>query len=363
MKTKKAIILFSTLILGFFGSLFTPSRIFADDITDVTVSLSDEATNVATDVEIQFTLPTTLTGSPIIELSYEYNSGNGFTGGTSLTNSDVAVSAGTSGDLNPTVNEALNGYLEIGLGTFANAGETLTINIGTSAGGTNQLTTPTTSGNYNWSITIDTDGTEITYDTGAGLAYVADDNDITIIANVTKVIDLELYQAGTTNKLGNPNTVNLGDLSVNSVKTTNYNIGYSTNNELGVTIQVEDISSTGPTATSGGLNKISGTIGNSIICSGTNCNDDGTTGVTAGSEEYGFYISNTGNCGGATANSSYGTQHQAIPTTATTFFSNSAVCDKNLVANHIEVTHAASMADNTAAGSYQQTISYTAYTN
>ena len=316
----------------------------AASLTDVTVSLSNENTGVTSTVTLTFTPNTAVSNGTVLEITYDTD----FTGGASLTDSDVSVS-GTN-ITSSTESDFAAGYFKSTLTTSANVTTTITITVGN----TNFLTNPSSSGNYNWSITANIGGSGSTYDYGAGLAYVADDNDVTVSATVPPTIDMELYQTGTDTELTDPNTCSLGVLSLNQVSTCTYDIGTGTNNSSGVTIQV---------TSDGALDDGSGNDINA--CSGTNCDSDGTAAVTAGSEEYGFYISDNGG-GEYTASGSYGTAHQPVPTSATTFATSSTTgsgTNTGQSAQRLEVTHAASMDTATVVGSYDQVVTYTAYTN
>ncbi len=90
-----------------------------------------------------------------------------------------------------------------------------------------------------------------------------------------------------------------------------------------------------------------------------------TGAVTSGEEEYGFYLSELGG-GEYTAAGSYSTQHQAVPTSVTLIASTSTTGSGTTVGSssqHLEITHAASMSTSTIVGSYNQVVTYTAYTN
>jgi hypothetical protein len=307
------------------------SPVKAASLTDVTVSLSPDTVSTATTMTITFTPATALSDGAVLEVTYDTD----FTGGASLTDADITVS-GTNIS-SSTESNFDNGYFKSTLTTSADVTTTVTITIGN----TNKLTNPANAGNYNVSVTADPDGSGSSYDTGAGLAYVADDNDVTVTAVVPPVIDMEIYEA---NSDTTTNTCKLGVLSLNKVNTCSYDVAGATNNASGMTVKV---------TSDGALDDGSGNDINAVA--------DGT--VTAGSEEYGFEITDDGSSdqwdGG-----SYETSDSAVPTSETTFATTSSTIDGiNTQADRLEVTHKASMATDTVSGSYDQVVTYTAYTN
>jgi hypothetical protein len=336
----KSLLQKATAILTAGATMIAPlalsARTIAASLTDVTVSLSNEATSATGDMTITFTPNTAITNGTVIEVTYD----NLFTGGAAITDADVSV---TGTNISSSVeSDFSDGYFRSVLTTTGSVTTAVTIVIG----GVNQLSNPASSGNYNVSVIADIGGLGA-YDFGAGLAYVADDNDVTVSAVVPPVIDLELYQTGTDTELTDPNSCNLGVLSLSQVKDCNYDVGFATNNTAGLTVMV---------TSDGTLND---GLGNDIDAIA-----DGT--VTAGSEEYGFTISDIGAGCSASAQANYGTQDEPVPTAATNFISSTDVCNGTTAgqaAKRAEVTHKASMDTDTIVGSYDQVVTYTAYTN
>jgi len=121
-------------------------------------------------------------------------------------------------------------------------------------------------------------------------------------------------------------------------------VGTGTNNTGGLTVKVNS---------------------DGLMVNGGDDIDNSTGAVTSGQEEYGFYISDDGVSNNWVEQGSFATQHQAVPTSETAF----AVININhdyIAASadeHLEVTHAASMDAATVVGTYQQVVTYTAYTN
>lgn len=313
------------------------SRTIAASLTDVQVALANESVSATDNVTVTFTPNTAITNGTVIEVTYDTL----FTGGASLTDADVTVTGtNISGS---TETGFANGYFRSTLATTGNVTTPVTIAIN----GANELTSPASSGNYNFSVTVNIGGSGTTYDYGAGLAYVANDNDVTVSAVVPPVIDMELYQTGTDTELTDPNSCSLGVLSLASVKNCNYDVGFATNNPTGLTIKVNRDAV---------MNDGSGNDINDVA--------DGT--ITAGSEEYGFTISDIGAGCSASAQGNYGTQDEPVPAAASNFIVSSAVCNGTTAgqsAKRAEVTHKASMDTNTVVGNYDQVVTYTAYTN
>ncbi|MBD3363123.1 hypothetical protein GF362_05365 [Candidatus Dojkabacteria bacterium] len=343
---KKSIAVF-TCIAIFVMPLLTgfPKHAYAATLTDVSVSLTNESVSSTDNIVITFTPNTAISSGSILEIAYEEDSAgpDGFDGGAQLTNGDVVVT-GTN-ITSSTESDFADGYFKSTIQASANVTTTVTITID----GANELTNPTASGNFNFSVSVDIGGAGSTYDYGAGLAYVGDDNDVEITAIVPPVIDMELYQTGTDSELVDPNTCSLGTLSLNHVKDCDYDLGYATNNTAGLTVQVER----------DGL--LDDGLGNDI-----NNVTDGA--VTAGIEEYGFQITDpgAGNCY-TTLTSSYDDgSDEEVPAGPANFFITDATCNGTTVgqsAERIEVSHRASMDTNTIVGSYDQLVTYTAYTN
>lgn len=298
-------------------------------LTDITVTPAALTVSTATNVTLTFTPVTAITNGTILEFSYSTS----FTGGAALANADVAIT-GTN-ITGKTCTGFIAGYFRCTLTTAGSVSTTVT----TVVGGTNQLSNPATAGNYSWSVSANIGGTGSTYDTGAGLAYIASENQVLVRAIVPPVLALDLYDAGTTTLMTNPNTCSLGVLSVNAVNTCAYNVGVGTNSSTGATVRVN----AGGQMTNGSVNL-------------TNASGP----ITAGTEAYGFYISTAGSR--FTPSGSYGTAYQTVPTSATDFATSTLTSDKATLAHHFTVTHGATMSTATTTGTYTQTVFYTAFT-
>lgn len=339
-KTKKVLLGSLTLVLMLgivvWGGIKNPAKAAA--LNNISVSLVSNAVSTPSNVTLAFTVNTAFTASTIVTVAYD----TAFTGGASLTNSDIAVTGATC-----TASNFVAGSFRLSCGTASN-GAAISVVIGA----TNKLTTPSTQGNYSFSLVADIGGAGTTYDSGAGLAYIARENEVEVTAVVAPVIDLELYQQNSTSLLANtapnPNSCALGVLTIATVNTCIYDIGFGTNNSAGMTVRV---------IADGLLNTAGGADIDNVA--------DGT--VSAGSEEYGFRLTDNGTgCGTVTVGGTYGSQDNAVPTTVATLFSNNTVCDGSASVNttqRAEVTHKASVSAATQVGSYNQLVTYTAFTN
>ncbi len=329
-----------SLLIAPFATNF--SNVYAASLTDVEVTLTNETTSATDNAVITFTPNTAISNGSVIEIAYDQASAgpNGFDGGAELTNADITVS-GTN-ITSSAESDFADGYFKSTLTTSADVTTVVTITID----GTNELTNPTAAGNFNFSVVVDIGGAGTTYDYGAGLAYVANDNDVTVTAVVPPILDMELYQTGSDSELVDPNSCDLGVLSLNTVKSCNYDIGFATNNTAGLTINV---------------------VRDALLNSGTNDIDDVSDGaVSAGNEEYGFQITDIGAGCSAIAQGNYGSQDEPVPGSTANFIVSSAVCNGTTAgqsAKRAEVTHSASMDTDTIVGAYDQIVTYTAFTN
>lgn len=326
---KQILSLVAILSLIVYPLVGTINFVSAAALTDITVTPDSLAVSTLVDVTLTFTPNTAITNGSILEFSYSTS----FTGGASLVDADIAIT-GTN-ITSKVCTGFVAGYFRC---TLTTSGSVTTL-ITTVIGNTNQLTSPSSAGNYSFSVTADIGGTGSTYDSGAGLAYIADENEVIIRAVVPPVLALDLYNAGTNTLMSNPNTCNLGVLSINAVNTCAYNVGVGTNNTAGAKVRVY----AGGAFTNGSVNMT---------------NASGA--ISAGTEAYGFYISTNGSR--FTPSGSYGSAYQTVPTVETDFATSTQTSDKATTAQHFTVTHGATMGTATATGTYTQTVFYTAYT-
>lgn len=312
----------------------------AASLTDVSVALDDDVAGNQALITITFTPVTAITTGSILEVTYD----TGFTG--VLLDADVAV---TGTNITSTVeSDFATGYFKSTLTTSGSVTTEVTITIADT-----KLTNPA-AGNYSFSVTADIGGLGTTYDNGAGLAYIADDNDVTVTAYVPPVLDMEIYQQ---NSATMTNTCALGVLSINQVKSCVYDIAGATNNSAGLTIKVMGVDTT-DWSTGESFLEHSGGVYN-IDATGA------STAVVAGTEGYGFQITDDGSTNQYDGSGgTFETANQPVPSSETTFAITSAVIDGiNTQADRLEVTHYAAMSTDTVVGDYTHGVVYTAYTN
>ncbi|MEI7579259.1 MAG: hypothetical protein WCJ58_04440 [bacterium] len=349
-KYNKYFVSSSLKLLNFFVALnifvysiaqFVIIPVKAASIPTVAVGLTPTTASVTTTAVLTFTAVTAITTGTILEVTYD----TGFTGGAALTDADITVTGTNITGSTETLMAA--GYFKstIAASSTVTTGTVVTITVG----GTNKLTNPV-AGNYGWGVTADIGAAGTTFDYGAGLAYVALENVVNVKALVPAIIDLELYQAGVDTLLVNTspqNRCNLGLLALNIVKTCLYDVAFGTNNGTGLTVKA---------------------VRNGALTDGSahNITDVADGAVTAGSQEYGFRVTDAGTGCGATAQSTYASSDMAVPASATSIVSSNTICNgtaSGQTAARFEITHKAAMDGSTYVGSYTQTVTWTAFTN
>ncbi len=333
MRRKLSLLVITVIVIAPLSFFITRTQ--AAGLTNIVVTPVSQNQSTATNVAVVFTPVTTITTGSIIEITYD----TAFTGGASLVDADVSV-AGTN--ITSTVESGfVAGYFKSTLTTSAGVTTPITITIGA----TNKLTTPSSAGNYSWSVSVNIGGAGTTYDTGAGLSYISSisikENQVQVSAIVPPTLALDLDQTGSNTKLVDPNSCSLGVLSLNSVKTCSYDVAVGTNNSAGATVKVNS---------NGGLTNGSHSF------TGT-----GGSPASAATEGYGFWISTAGSA--FTAAGSYATQSQNVPAVETSFAASAAVSSTTTIGEHFTVTHEAAMSTATPTGAYTQVVTYTAYTN
>lgn len=331
-------------VFGLLATLVMPAakEAYAASLTDVTVALTNDATGATDNIVITFTPNTAITDGSVLEVTYD----TGFTGGAALTDSDVAVT-GTN-----ITSSAETGFIAGYFKSTLTCGGSVTTTVTITIDGTNELTNPGSAGNYPWSVTADIGGAGTSFDYGAGLAYVADDNDVTVTATVPPTIDMEIYEQ---NSATPTNACALGVLTLSQVKNCVYDVAGATNNGAGMTIKVQGVDTTDWSTGEAYLEHSNNTDNIDAVSDGT---------VSTGAEEYGFQITDDGSSNQWAGAGNYETQNEPVPTTETSFASTSATIDGiNTQADRLEVTHYAGMATDTVVGSYTHGIVYTAYTN
>jgi hypothetical protein len=331
MRTNKILsILISASLIGAMVSGLFPAQAATAILTTITVTPASTLVSTATNVTIVFTPVTSTTTNTVMEVSYDPL----FTGGAALVDGDITV---TNANITAKV---CSGFVAGYFKCTITASAPVTTAITTVIGNTHKLTTPGSAGNYSFSISDWIGGAGTGYDVGAGLAYIANENQVLITSKVVPVLALDLYNAGTATLMTNPNTCSLGVQSINRVTTCSYDVGVGTNDTTGATLKVN-----GGAAMTNGSTTIANATGAALV---------------AGTEAYGFYISAAGSK--FTAAGSYITPVQAVPIVETTLATSAAVSDKLTIAQHLTIVHSLAISTSTATGDYTQTDSYTVYT-
>lgn len=328
--------MFKKIILSivFVSLSITVLKLNAASLSNFTVVSSIQNESSLTNIIITFTPNTPITNNSDIIVSYDTL----FTGGNLLVNSDINISA-------TNINSAscsgfIVGFFICTISTSGAVNTPVTINVGS----VNQLTTPSSEGNYSFAVSVDIGGLGSTVESGSGLAYISSDpvkeNELLITAYVPPNLSLEIFEENSSIELNNPNACTLGVLSISSVKSCRYNLGVGTNNVAGASV----------TVSSDGLFR-NGTT-NFISTTGT---------ISAGTESYGFYVSNQGNR--FSILSGYEIAYKAVPIGETLIASSSQTSNLLSTLQHITVTHSASISSITEVGNYSHKIVYRAYTN
>lgn len=253
---------------------------------------------------------------------------------TSVTEDDVdveddTVDLTTAADCSSTehasvavTGQALTITICAGDGGAIAASSRIDVKIGTHATGSgtgaNQIENPATADTY----TVDLTGTF--GDTGTANVYIIAPASVTITATVDPIITFSI-----------DNTVcNLGNLNATTAGTCTYTISHSTNAQGGLVVKASAPST---------LTRIGG----------SETIPYGTGAIAAGTAEYGFWVSTPD--GGSTV-TGYDSEASAVPSSDTTIIENAV---PHASADDI-ITHKAAVSGLTPAGSYTQTITWTA---
>lgn len=241
----------------------------AAGIDDVTVTLGNEATSAASQVTVLFTFGTLSNGNTVKIYLGETTGGNAW-GLNGVTTADISCTDNGTGEAY-TVNSVTAAsastpmWTQITATTVGSGATQVTCLVGD---GSPNPTNPTVAGNY--SIAVVT-----TNDSGAGIAYVGNANDVavstTTLPNLTLTIDNADGTSCTT--ASGVTSCNLGTVTTAVVNTGNYDVNVGTNATSGATMRI---------AEDGNLRSGADDIDDIV-------EDTGGT-VTAGVEEYGVAV-------------------------------------------------------------------------
>ena len=299
----------------------------------MSISVFPESTNVSTVSGFVFFLNTTtnITTSDYIDLFYP----NTYSG--VLTNLNTNVNGSPAGSVTNTV---------IGSEIRARIVPTTTILAGVMNISTSVLSSPATAGNYSFRIV--TSGNDF----GATLQYVGQANVVLVRGLVRPTLSFAIRNSADT---ANTNLCNMGTLSTASVSSCSYRLKVATNAGSGYTVLVN---------TSGNFTNGSKTFTNAAVGTG----GAGGTNIVSGSERYGVNITKgsvTTVAGTTTLANAYnaGVTNSVsyVNTVAATLMTanrpnNPTGTDTT---NTMLVNHRAAISQDTAAGTYNQSVVYT----
>jgi hypothetical protein len=309
------------------GSLSVESAGVNPTITPSTANVS-----TATSIDVTFTAVTAIASGGNIKLIYP----DTYTGTVSTANTTVQGAAPSSVN-----NVSSSGYVTstLVLGSAITANTSVTVS-------TSALTTPSSAGNYDFSI-VTSGG-----DSGANFQYVGQANVVQVRAFVPTSLSFVIRNSDDT---ANTNVCDLGILSTTSVGSCAYRLKVGTNASSGYVISV---SSSG--------NLTNGTT--SFTNAATGSNGSGGTNIVAATETYGVNVTKGSTTSGAATtlaavyNAGNTNSVSYVNTSAATLLSSAgtnAPATSGDTANTALVTHNAAISSNTGAGEYTQTVTYT----
>ncbi len=301
----------------------------------VNLNLSPSEQSVATvgNIVLTFTPDTSLVDGSTITVDYPSD----YTG--SLTDADVDV---TGTNITSSTESAFSstGFVST-LTTTGSVSTPVTITIG----GTNQLTSPASAGNYSFSIVTSQN------DYASTLQYVGDANDVEVRAFVPTNLSFVIRNTADT---ADTNVCDMGTITTTNVGDCSYRLKVGTNADGGYIINVD---------TNGGLSNGVDTMNDAAVGAG----GTGGTNIVAGNEFYGAKVDSgvvssgasvtvaSGFDGGATNFVQY---NVASPSTLITATGPNEPGATDLT-NTSLVTHNAAVAAATEPGQYLQTVTYT----
>lgn len=259
------------LLLVFISVPQFPRVVHSAGIDDVTVTLSNEAINTASTVTVAFTFGTLVNGNTIKIYLGETTAGDEWQD-NSLTTADIACTDNGTGesytvDSITAASATVPMWTQITATTVGSGASIVTCVLGD--GSPNPINPNAADG---FSVAVVT-----TSDSGAGVAYVGNANDVTVSASVLPNLTITIDNADTAACVTTSGVTacNLGVVTTAAVNTGNYDVNVGSNAASGVTLKVID---------DGDLRNGSDTI-NDIT--------ENTT-VAAGTEGYGIAIAADG---------------------------------------------------------------------
>lgn len=325
-----------TIILSF-GTMFVQLAQSAG-LDDVAVTLSDsEAVSTESRVQVVFTPVTALGNSETITIylgdttgGEEFTDGDADQSGTDIacTQTGATFASGTYSAASATV------PMKYGITKTVGGDSTAQVTCTLGAGATDGPSNPATAGNYSVAV-VTTD------DSGGGIAYVGNANDVTVTATGLPNLSMSIDNADSSSctTASGITACNLGTVTTAAVNTGNYDVNVGTNATNGATMRVND---------EGNLRNGSDDI------------DDITenTTVAAGTEGYGIAVASDA---AWTETSPFDDDDTPMTTSPQAVASTGAPIAQN--GNDVTVTHRVAVSSATKALTFSHTVTWTAVAN
>lgn len=308
-------------------------------IDDAAVTLGSETTGAENQITVAFTPTTSLDTSDVIKIYLGENTvGNEFTDGDAdqsgadiaCTQSGATFGSGTYAAASATVPMLYTITKASGTGSTAAVSCTL------GASGTDGPNNPSVAGNYSVGV-VSTD------DSGAGIAYVGNANDVTVSATVLPNLSLTIDGADATicTTASGITSCNLGVVTTGAVNSGNYDVNVGTNAASGATLKIGE---------DGNLRNGSDVITDLV-------EDTGGT-VTAGVDEYGIAVVSDASW---TESGNYTDDDTPIPTGPATVATTAGPIASS--GDDVTVTHKAAVSSTVKALTYSHIVTWTATAN
>jgi len=308
----------------------------AAGIDNVAVTLGSETTSAENQITVAFTPTTAMTAASTISIYLgESTAGDEFTDGdVDQDGTDIACTQ-TGSTFNggawtaATATVPMLYYIEVNTVGAGTGAVSCTLGSGASDGPNN----PAVADGYSVAVTTENDS-------GAGIAYVGNANDVAVSVIVLSNLALTISDADGTDCLttSGVTSCNLGTVLTTTVVDGYYDVNIGSNAASGVTLSV---------AENGNLRNNTDTI-----------NDVADNAVTAGSEEYGVAVTTSGTW---TIDGTYIGIDAPLITGPDIVATTAAGID--IAGDDINVVHKAAISSTTLALSYSHTVTWTAAAN
>jgi len=307
----------------------------AAGIDDVTTTLSVETVNTAAVVTVVFTFGT-LIDTNVIKIYLGENTGGDEWQLNAIDTTDISCSDDGTGEVY-TVNSVTAASATVPMWTQITA-----TTVGTAA---TEVTCIIGDGAPNPMNPIGADGYSIavvtTNDSGAGIAYVGNANDITVSATVLPNLTLTIGSADGTycTTTAGVTTCNLGTVLTTTENDGSYDVDVGTNAASGATVNLAE----------------DGNLRNGA----DNIDDVGDGDITAGSEEYGVVVTETGSAW--TIDGTYLATEAPVITGPDVVATSTGPVD--ISTDNVDIIHRVAVATATKALTYTHIVTWTATAN